>query len=210
MEVAKALGVSHNAVSKWSRAAGIEAPPHRPCGACIHPQREEIDLALIENSVEAVRQQFGNGLKFTMLDRHRRKHLGMPVGRGYGAYPACAVCDHPDRDEINRALRDGEGPTALARKYEPAFTLNVLRHHLKTHLDNPRRDAAIAAATELRAKAAAKLAERAGPPPGWFYCPECESANVHSQGSGDWREDPGPMHWHVTECLDCGWPDGYT
>jgi transposase-like protein len=207
VEVARRLNVSHNAVSKWSREAGIEAPAHRPCGVCVHPQRDEIDTALIANSVEAVRREFGDGFKFTMLDRHRRLHLGMPVGRGYGAYPACKVCDHPDRDVIDQALRDGESRTALAHKYEPDFTLHILRNHLNTHLDNPRRDAAIAAAAEVRRQAAAKVAERSGPPPGFFLCPECDSENVRCKGSGNWREDPGPIYWHVTDCLDCGWPD---
>lgn len=205
VEVARRFGIHRNVITKWAKQAGIEGQ-RRPCGICTHPQRDEIDAALIENSVETVRRQFGQGLKFTMLDRHRRLHLGMPVGRGYGAYPACKICDHPDHASIDRALREGVSRVELTRTYEPAFTLSMLRNHLREHLDNPRRDAVIAAVNERRRQVVQRLAGRSGPPRGWFFCPECDSDNVNAKGSGDWKEDPGPVRWHVTECLDCGWP----
>jgi hypothetical protein len=209
------LDVSRTAVSNWSKKAGIDPPGRRPCGICAHPQRDEIDAALITESVESVRRRFSNGLKLTMLDRHRRLHLAMPVGRGYGAYPACKVCDHPKRPAIDQALRDGKPRRALVDAYGQAFTLPMLRHHVREHLNNPRRDAAVATARSIRRQAAERLADRGadppavpgGPPPGFFFCPECDSENVRCKGDGNWRDDPGPVYWHVTECLDCGWPD---
>ena len=209
MEVARKLGISRNAVIKWTGEAGIEVPPRRPCGICAHPRRDEIDLALLEGSVDAARKKLrmALGTKSTMLDRHRRLHMGMPVGRGYGAYPTCKVCDHPDREAIDEALVAGESRSALARRYDNAFSRNILKNHLDTHINNPRRDAIIAAVNALRADAIRRIEERQGPPRGWLFCPECDSDNVRSAGSGYWRDDPGPIHWHVTECFDCGFPE---
>jgi hypothetical protein len=115
---------------------------------------------------------------------------------------ACPVCKHPLRDDIDHALRRS-GPDAYARTTASAFApfaVHVLREHQLRHLDTP------LIADQNSAGEADRRLETEGPPPGWFFCPECDSTNVRCKGSGYWKEDPGPVHWHVTECLDCGWP----
>jgi hypothetical protein len=200
-DVARELGISTSLVTKWSQEAGIGPEP--ACKVCQHPQLDEIDAALIDNTVAVVADLYPD-VTCASLDRHRRVHLAITLGQGPGF--RCAACDHMLRSRIDALLRLHWSRTRLAEEF--GIEVYVLRHHQFHHLDNPHRDAAVARAEESRLQAARRLAERVGPPRGWLYCPECDSDNVHCAGSGDWREDPGPIHWYVAGCFDCGWPNG--
>jgi hypothetical protein len=143
--VALLLDVTPAAVSYWTKQAGM--PPQRPptrCGVCRHPDRTAIEEALIVSTVAAVSARYPD-LTDQQLDCHRRRHLGLSVGRH--ARFSCLVCDHPERELLDELLRRSRKRVALARAFEATapgvtrLTPAMLRHHQDNHLNNPARDA---------------------------------------------------------------------
>lgn len=153
-ELADTLGVSPALIHYWAKTAGVPpmsppsgGTPAYPCGACAHPDRESIDVALATTPVRVVEARFPE-LTAAILDRHRRIHLGLAGFGQHAALRSCAVCDHPSRDDIDRALTANESRVSLAES--TGIPCNVLRTHQSTHLNNPERDQAQAVAAVRR------------------------------------------------------------
>lgn len=157
-ELAETLGVSPSLISYWARSAGIAPFPRemaRPCGACAHPRREAIDVALITMTVANVAVQFPD-LTHPVLDRHRRLHVGLTGLGQHAAHRSCAACISDQRDLIDQALDANQSRTRLAET--TGIARHVLRHHQKNHLDNVGRDMAQASAAVRRLAVLRKVA----------------------------------------------------
>lgn len=107
--------------------------PPKPCSACVHPQRKQIDLALASGvSLSATAK--AHGLHRSTVTTHRNKHLAAAVHAAvaadeanHGAELLHAVSDLQAKTMgiLDAALEETEG--FLGRKPRPELALRAIR-----------------------------------------------------------------------------------
>lgn len=165
-EIAADTGISGSLISYWIQRAGLNITPR--CSVCAHPQRHDIDEALLDNSVADVAARFD--VTTNKLSYHRRTHLGI-TGIGTRGINPCPACIHPQRRGIDTMLRQGVNRPTITQwlRQTPAGTAGVteagLRHHMRAgHIDNQTHYARLDDIANRRTAARRQIRKRRGEP----------------------------------------------
>lgn len=148
LAIGRRFGVSGDVVRRHAtRHGGVgRRAVGRTCFTCGHHAREEIDLALLAG-VPVSHVATAVGLSRSSVGSHAKDHLRLKLPQG--PLGACAVCVHPDREQIERVMRSGAiGHTEIGRIADVRWS--VSRRHQELHLDNPEYEAKLAAVAVAR------------------------------------------------------------
>jgi len=123
-------GWCHKHHYRWENHGDPLALGPPGCSVCVHPERQEIELAVANGEPwVSIGRRFGINKS---APRNHADHASIPVPERWPG-PRCRVCEHPDADEIEDLITLGWSNGDIARRFGFPNYKTVWNHNRPEH-----------------------------------------------------------------------------